>query len=81
MVVYDSQSKYGNNFYFCTTQEAFDREMKAREEFLNPPAPRAEEEEVVPKKKSGWESQGSDAEIVESRVVVDRKPVCLMFNV
>eukprot|EP00762_Andalucia_godoyi_P007008 ANDGO_07735.mRNA.1 flagellar outer arm len=74
MVVYDSDSKYGDNFYIVTTGERFAEEMTRRDRVLNPVVEEeAVAEQVEPQKvRMGWISLGSDKEIMEERIQNDR---------
>lgn len=75
LVVYDSEFKYGQNFYIALTEEA-------KEKILNPVGEEAEgaegeaEEEIVykyvPPEPKDWVSLGSEKEIKEENVVENR---------
>lgn len=78
LVVYDSDFKYGQNFYIALTEEA-------KEKLLNPGGDEADaeggeaEEEIIytyiPPEPKEWVSQGSEKEIKEENVVENRRRV------
>lgn len=77
LVVYDSEFKFGQNFYIALTEEA-------KEKILNPAGDEAEaegekEEEIIytyiPPESKEWVSQGSEKEIKEENVVENRRRI------
>ncbi|CAC5422765.1 WD repeat-containing protein 63 [Mytilus coruscus] len=78
LVVFDSEFKYGQNFYIALTEEAKEKILSAGVEDAEAEGGEAEEEIIytyTPPESKEWVSLGSEKEIKEENVVENRRRI------